>query len=68
MNIIDQVNSDVKKMVQDEIDLNARSKFIDILSKIGISDEKISSVNGILDDLDKQMAHESYRENYTANE
>ncbi|MEM4994785.1 hypothetical protein WKH56_19685 [Priestia sp. SB1] len=64
MNTIEQFQNVKKKMIQDEIDLNARNKFNSVLSKIGMSDEKMHEMNSMLDDIDKQMAYESYKTNY----
>jgi len=66
-NIIEQVQNVAKKMIQDEVDLNARNRFNETLSKVGLSKDKISEMNSMLDNLDRQMAHESYKKYYANN-
>jgi len=64
MNVIEQFQNVKKMMIQDEIDLNVRNRFNEALSNVGLSEDKISEMNGVLDNLDKQMAYESYKMNY----
>lgn len=63
-NIIGEVHNGVKKWIQDEVDSSMRDNFIKSLTTMGLSNDKVSEINNILDDLDIAMAHAAYKKYY----